>query len=62
VATSGGIPIFSTIPSPVETVRGPVEAGALGLAHDSACVYDFMAGNPFFADEHQLGAPVNSRP
>jgi phosphotriesterase-related protein len=27
-------------------------ADRIHLAHDSACFYDFMVGNPFFADEH----------
>jgi phosphotriesterase-related protein len=27
-------------------------AGQVHLGHDGACFYDFMVGNPFFADEH----------
>jgi phosphotriesterase-related protein len=50
-----GIEHFNPTPDRIRTLIALVEAGyadRIHLSHDGACFYDFMAGNPFFADEH----------
>jgi phosphotriesterase-related protein len=50
-----GIEHFNPTPDRIGTLLALIGEGyadRIHLAHDSACFYDFMAGNPFFADEH----------
>jgi phosphotriesterase-related protein len=49
-----GIDHFNPTPDRIRTLTALVEQGYTGqihLSHDAACFYDFMVGNPFFADE-----------
>jgi len=50
-----GIEHFNPTPDRIRTLLALIEAGhadRIHLSHDGACFYDFMAHNPFFADEH----------
>jgi phosphotriesterase-related protein len=50
-----GIEHFNPTPNRLRTLLALIAEGyadRIHLAHDGACFYDFMAGNPFFADEH----------
>jgi phosphotriesterase-related protein len=49
------IPHFNPDANRIETLTALVAEGYTGsvhLGHDGACFYDFMVGNPWFADEH----------
>jgi len=49
-----GIEHFNPDPNRVETLAALLAEGyadRVQLGHDAACFYDFMAGNPLFADE-----------
>jgi phosphotriesterase-related protein len=49
-----GIEHFNPTPDRVRTLSALVAEGyaeRIHLSHDAACFYDFMVGNPFFADE-----------
>ncbi len=49
------IPHFNPDANRIETLNALVAEGYTGsvhLGHDGACFYDFMVGNPWFADEH----------
>jgi phosphotriesterase-related protein len=49
------IPHFNPDANRIETLTALVAEGYSGsvhLGHDGACFYDFMVGNPWFADEH----------
>jgi phosphotriesterase-related protein len=50
-----GIEHFNPTASRLDTLLKLLDEGyvdQLHLSHDAACFYDFMVGNPFFADEH----------
>jgi phosphotriesterase-related protein len=50
-----GIDHFNPSADRIRTLLALIEQGytdRIHLAHDGACFYDFMAHNPFFADEH----------
>ena len=49
------IPHFNPDANRIETLAALVAEGyapSVHLGHDGACFYDFMFGNPWFADEH----------
>jgi phosphotriesterase-related protein len=50
-----GIEHFNPTPDRIRTMLALIAEGyadRIHLSHDGACFYDFMAHNPFFADEH----------
>jgi phosphotriesterase-related protein len=50
-----GIDHFNPMASRIESLLALLAAGyadQIHLSHDAACFYDFMVGNPFFADEN----------
>jgi phosphotriesterase-related protein len=50
-----GIEHFNPTPDRIRTLIALIGEGyadRIHLSHDGACFYDFMAGNPFFANEH----------
>jgi phosphotriesterase-related protein len=50
-----GIEHFNPTPDRIRTLLALIAEGyanRIHLSHDGACFYDFMAHNPFFADEH----------
>jgi phosphotriesterase-related protein len=50
-----GIEHFNPTPDRIRTLIALIGEGyadRIHLAHDGACFYDFMFGNPFFVDEH----------
>jgi phosphotriesterase-related protein len=50
-----GIEHFNPTPDRIRTLIALIGQGyadRIHLSHDGACFYDFMAGNPSFADEH----------
>jgi Phosphotriesterase family len=50
-----GIEHFNPTPDRIRTLLALIAEGysdRIHLSHDGACFYDFLAHNPFFADEH----------